>query len=63
MADFGKRLDKLERTTGSGDDVPIVVVDWGDGVVTVDGEELTTEEFRKRYPDVRVVDWVEDYVY
>jgi len=51
------RVERLERRAGAGEGRVVVV--WGD-TVQVDGETLTVEEFRARYPGARVVNWPED---
>mgnify|MGYP001265976586 CR=1 FL=1 len=58
MTSMEKRVEKLERATGTGD-VPGLVVIWDDGI-EVDRERLTVEEFKARYPDAVVVEWPDE---
>ena len=58
MANKDKRLDDLERATGDG---TVIVVDWNDGFVMVDGKRITIDEFERRYPDRKVIEWDDDY--
>jgi len=52
-----KRILDLESRTG-GDN--IIAVYWGDGLITANGETITIEDFKKRYPDHAVVNWDDD---
>ena len=51
-----QRVGRLERKTGPKSD-PVIWVDWGDGsgTVTVDGETMTRDEFKERWPDMVVL--------
>ena len=51
----GRRLRELESTKEGGD--KITAVYWSNGLITVDGETLTIDEFEKRYPDHKVITW------
>ena len=52
MAKRDRRLLELESRTG-GDN--IFAVFWGDGLITVNGETISIDEFDRRYPDHKVV--------
>ena len=58
MSNLNKRLSDLEGRTGGGQSA--VVVDWGTGFVNVNGERITIDEFKKRYPDAVVISWEDD---
>jgi hypothetical protein len=52
-----KRISDLENRSSGG---PVIVVDWGDDKLMVNGVEMTRAEFARRYPDHKVVSWDED---
>jgi len=54
MSSQKARVDKLEAQTGS-KDVPAFAVVWPDGRVTVDGETMTEDQLKERWPDVPVL--------
>ena len=64
MGDKKRRLEKLEKA-GGGDDEINVSVNWCEPGFVIDkdtGEEVTTEEWKKRHPDVKliVVQWEDE---
>ena len=54
----GRRLKELESTKEGGES--IIAVYWSDGLITVNGETITIDEFEKRYPDHKTVSWDDD---
>ena len=57
MANVNKRLDDLENRAGG---QSLIVVNWNDGFVTVDGERISIDEFDRRYPDRKIIEWGDD---
>ena len=53
MSNVNKRLDDLENRSTGGQSV--IVVDWGDDRLVVDGVELTRAEFARRFPDHKTI--------
>lgn len=49
------RIEKLEAKTPEGDN--LIVIDWGDDRLNVNGQELTRAEFDRLYPDAIHIDW------
>jgi len=54
-----QRVDALERKTGRKDGPVVVVWRNEDGSVTLEGETLTEDEWRARFPDAVTVEWDE----
>jgi len=52
-----QRVDALERKTGRKDGPVVVVWRNEDGSVTLEGETLTEDEWRARFPDAVTVEW------
>lgn len=48
MSDIKNRVKKLEQKQPPESD--FIAVDWGEDTITVNGEQLTREEFDRRYP-------------
>ena len=54
----GRRLRELESTKEGGESITAVY--WGDGLITVKGRTISIEDFKKIYPDHKVVSWDDD---
>jgi len=44
-----QRINKLEQKAAASEAV-VIVIDWGNGDYSVNGERMTEAEFRRRYP-------------
>ena len=53
-----RRVRVLENKSSGGD--KITAVYWSNGLITVDGETISIDEFDQRYPDHKVVTWDDD---
>lgn len=53
-----RRVRELENKRLGGD--KITAVYWRNGLITVNGETISIEEFERRYPDHKVVTWDDD---
>ncbi len=57
-----KRIEKLEQKTAASEAV-LIVMDWGNGDYSVNGERMTEAEFKRRYPpsnEVITICWSEE---
>ena len=56
------RLNTIRRRSGKAEYGPITIF-WSDvetETAMVDGEEITQAEFKRRYPDAKVIEWPEN---
>ena len=59
--DINKRLDNIEHRVNPPDkDKVLIILDWGDDFILVDGEEIPRADYEARYPDRVEVNWGDD---